>query len=343
VNDKKRIVASGIRDTSGDPLDGIGLALFKEMVEYVAAVGPEYGNMSHWMDGPALEAETESSMFSPSGQVVLTETDWTQESRGFDFTLQRTYRSGSFEMNNPLGPNWYHNHDRFIVHDTFNDQLYIHDGTGQVVTMEKVQDAVIGPGGRPIAGPTYVAINSSITDVAVFRSQAFAADWEITRDNPVIGAYEPGDVNANRDTCTGANHAGAQQSFFHSEGFSVHDSAGNVAFYRHSQIIDIHGSGNEGTVKFGTYGNQKLRTKGGELRYYKLAYIKDANGNRQNYYYGHVQTFQAERTGGPDELLWCVVDTEGRGNYFWHMYIYQQKSAVTSWAALGRCNPGSNV
>jgi RHS repeat-associated protein len=322
VNDKKRIVASGIRDTSGDPLEDNEIAgiLFKEMVEYVAAVGPEYGNTSHWMDGPALEAETESSMFSPSGQVVLTETDWTQESRGFDFTLARTYRSGSFEMYNALGPNWYYNHDRYIVHDIVNDQLYIHDGTGQVVTMELVQERILDPiTEEVVVQPTYLAVNSSITDIAVYREE----ENEFTRDNPSIGAYAPGSsgYTENSENCIGNNHAGLYvlpQTF--SPGFTIHDSAGSVAFYRETVIIDEYGfnSTDPDKVCFATFGNQKLRTKGGELKYYKLAYVKDANGNRQNYYYGRQNS--PDGYTGPEELLWCVVDTEGRGTYFQHSY-----------------------
>ncbi|MBW2278726.1 MAG: hypothetical protein JRF63_14640, partial [Deltaproteobacteria bacterium] len=130
ANDRKRIAASGLYEHGVYDVP----FLLHNMVDYVTAVGPESA-MANWIDQPALDHENESILFSPGGQSVQLETDWTQSSRGFDFEVKRTYRSGAADLYSYLGENWYLNHDRYLVHDKVNGQLHVHDGTGSVTTM----------------------------------------------------------------------------------------------------------------------------------------------------------------------------------------------------------------
>jgi RHS repeat-associated protein len=301
VNDNMQIVVSGILKSAATSVPH----LLHQMIDYATAVGPEAAAAS-WIAQPALDNENESLLFSPGGQSTLVEVDWTQPARGFDFTITRTYRSGAHDLYSYLGENWYLNHDRYLVHDTFNDRLYVHDGTGNLITMEQVQDRRRSRSERN----TFVAINSSVTDVATYYSIADANPF--TRVNPFLGAtYDPDDHDANIETCIGSVHPTDPGIAFWSAGFVIRDAGGNIAFYRKHEI-------NESNFNPLMFGNQKLRTKGGSLVHYRLAYLMDKNGNRQNYYYAYTDQpgSRGEQHETPEPLLWCVVDTEGRGNFF---------------------------
>jgi len=303
VNDRKRIVASGIHEHGAyaPPF------LLHNMVEYVTAVGPESA-MSDWIDQPALGSESESILFSPGGQSVLVESDWTRPSRGIDFEIRRTYRSGAADLYSCLGENWYLSHDRYLVHDRVNGQLLVHDGSGGVTAMVRVAERT--PGGPDGGGrDTYVAIGS--TDTAIAAYYDYTEEHALTRVNPFFGEFVPGDQLGNIAKCVATDHASDAILEQWTSGFVLRDASGNLAYYQYHPIDDEDPDGM-------AYGNQKLRTKGGNLAYYRLAYLQDRNGNRQDYYYAHTDPGDPA-TGEhatPEALLWCVVDTEDRGTFF---------------------------
>jgi len=304
ANDRRRIIASGFYEPEGG--DQIPF-MFYRMLEYVTASAPESHPFSQYIDTPALEEESTSQLFSPSGQSTLSETDWTVESRGFNFTVDRTYKSGTWELYSFMGQTWTSNHDRYLVYDSFHDNISIHKGNGEVVVMDKVHDG--GTLGNPTCMSSYVAVNSRDTSVATFYCGQ--DESELTLENPPVD-YVWNDVRGNAERCAGTNHSGEvpPQGSFRS-GFVIRDAEGNVAFYAYHEIdIDVAEVDPDNKKLFG---NQNSRVKGGELKYYRLAYVMDANGNRQNYYYAKKPYYSEEWT--PEELLWCVVDTEGRGNY----------------------------
>ena len=80
------------------------------------------------------------SVYLHSGEFFLNETDLSIPGRGFDWTFQRTYRSGvTFE--GPLGHNWEFNYNRrlFVVTDTNLDtaqQAFPDAAVGDVVRMD---------------------------------------------------------------------------------------------------------------------------------------------------------------------------------------------------------------
>lgn len=306
VNDRRRIVVSGITNVSNYPQmnDSCdGSSLFDRILLYLTEVDPS---------------------LSPLGQNVFSEVDLEVPAQGFNFTVQRTYTSGLSNAYSYMGRSWTNNHDQWILWDKYNDRLTMLGAGGKPVQMELVQgqgpelpaDAV--PLGSDVL--MFTTVNSERSDIAAFYPAG--SGNPDTLPNPDL-----------RGACTAQRHTFAQSPLGPStvkitlEGFVVRGRDGSKAFFaRHplrSQRPNPQSDNN--------YALQEPRIRGGEIAYYRIAYIEDAGGHRMRYYYEKPDRGSCT---GPECLLECVVDTEGRGFGF-----------ETSWEAPskggGRAVPGT--
>ena len=280
--------------------------LFYRSLQYATSSATELNSIGGWIKP---EGSDEALLYSPSGDLVIEETDAVVKSRGFDFTVTRTYRSGSQNFGSVLGPNWHLNHDRKLIWDTFNNTLMVSTGNGSNQVFEQVQgEDYKETGDKPadrrvftqLLGGTEIAIHHPVGNRAI-----------VTRNNPRL----KGCISARNNTVPTALTG-------NSEGFIIRDKVGNLAFYTPYRINDKDEDWCQRDRKEKLFGRQNMATRNGELKYYKLAYIQDAKGNRQNYYYNQADVLSYEPEYSPDASyipgtqLSCVVDTEGRGYSF---------------------------
>lgn len=329
VDDRRRIVASGLFDWQES----------YQTVDLSTEPG-EWPDNRYWdfLHRMVMFVSAASPTLVPIGQNMFAETDLVVPSRGFDFAVKRTYTSATWNLNSYQGPSWTSNHDQYLIWDKYNDRVHLFNGTGRATEMEMVQgDKVPVPAAsnpEPFETRTFISIKNGVTDIAVY----FPPDNTnpLTRENPFIGEYpkimfdEWGNpiepeisatelVTSRRHQTHPDNNSEIEPDDFQS-GFLIRDCHGNLAFFAFHPI-------RETSLEFqshdilspadGVVGDKVTRTRKGELGYYRIAYIQDRNGNRQNYYYGLVNS--AHRTffnKMPEDLLWCVVDTEGRGYHF---------------------------
>jgi RHS repeat-associated protein len=255
----------------------------------------------------------------PIGQNTFTETDWTTKSRGFDFTLKRTYTSGAKKkfldgsVSAPLTTisdlvNWWFSFDQYIVWDRFNDSIIMYNETGQAIPMELVQGVRPEmPGGDPgcEANPTrvFTTVNNPVAQVAIYYD-GYDSDAVETYSNPPLLGSETDDS----EKCAYHDQSGRDyEDVDPQEGFLVRDAAGNKAFFAFEGTENTEENCSEvGSLPCGVV--KEAWTRGGELRMYRLAYLQDALGNRQDYYYSEDELHPQKA----DPLV-CIVDTEGRG------------------------------
>jgi RHS repeat-associated protein len=302
VDDRRHIVATGIRTNAPAP-------------DTTVWNGGAYGIWNCWefIHTSIAYLMTPKPGAPDIGQNTFTETDWTTQSRGFNFEIKRTYHSGVGEEISYLGPSWSFNHDQYIIWDKFNDQLAIYNGTGQAMQMDLVKGSRPAyPAGEVDDGVhrVFTNVNSPNPQVAIYYP-VDSGHAEAQENMPLDGSGTP------EEMCAGSDQSGRQ---YHTtpaklEGFLVRDASGNKAFYARQTI------GNSAYSHVVCWGhpavnevvNQWVRTRGGELAVYRIAYLEDAAGNRQDYYYRQEsEGFESVS----EDVLSCVVDTEGRGYYF---------------------------
>ena len=250
----------------------------------------------------------------PVGQNTFTETDWTVSSVGFDFEVKRTYTSGNSNTDGYLGRNWTSNHDRYLIWDKFNENMVLHDGNGTPILIEMVEGPILQAPGLPYPWmlpkrPVFTTVNSSVKLTAVYYHHTDTEDENLS--NYPLYSF-PGSGNP----CTNADHSNRPPGYQHREGFLIRDAAGNKAFYARQFIRNTIGYNGDDTVVL--YPDASIR--GGELQKYRITYYEDAAGNRQEYHYkervapGEPSVSSPPNT--PERLLWCIIDTEGRGYEF---------------------------
>ncbi len=359
VNDKKRVIVSGTYDlpsnylwspsvvfqppvfgqTEREPAEtslyyypdvvDARRSLFYRFMKYATAWDTDLASTGDWIK---TEGSDQSLLFSPSGENVLQEIDLQVKSRGFDFIVSRYYRSKADDPHSILGPNWKINHDRTISYDTFANSVLVTGPEGGAQAFELVQgkDSMdeISAGERR----TFVS-TSGVTDIVTYYAPGNTYDVTLTNED-LTGS------------CSGSLHptnpTGTAQ---HREGFLIRDKVGNTAFFARHEIKEnvdtwCDGTGNDDYIDYQfrapvIWGRHDFRTRGGEVKYYKIAYVQDANGNRQNYYYGYgIEPEQEPPSHGeltekymPEKHLSCVTDTEGRGYRFGIEWVWNTTRA----------------
>ena len=332
VNDRRFIVASGMYENS------------HPYVPPTVGYNFEVDDNRYWdfMHQMVLFVTSVSQTKNSIGQNIVTETDLVVPSKGFDFTIKRTYTSGTWNLNSYLGPSWISNHDQYIIWDKFNDRLQFFNGTGRAVEMEMVQGSPVeNPADEnsqePLGQRTFVSINSGVTDIAIY----FPPDNSnpLTLTNPRLEEVTekgPNNTKNSNDIKRSLKKISSNKKqnitktteLSFQSGFLIRDRNGNITFFAYHPIRYtslFHQSTNPSTGSNGIVGDKNLRTRGGELGYYRIAYIQDANGNRQNYYYENRQSLHNwYGSRMPEDLICCIVDTEGRRynfNTIWaHIY-----------------------
>ncbi len=296
VDDRRNIIATGFRS----PISDWG-NVYEYFTDPLSCGWGRYNsiNLVHSIFNYVLQP---TSTDPPVGQNTFTETDWTVSSVGFDFEVKRTYTSGSSNTDGYLGRNWTSNHDRYLIWDKFNENMLLNDGNGTPILMEMVKGPILENPGLlnqlwGTARPVFTTVNSAVKLTAVYYS-----DGDIADENRSNFPVSP---SPDSNPCTDLDHTFSPAGTEYQVGFLIRDAAGNKAFYARQDIrntpTEIEG---EPAVLYAD-----ASTRGGELQKYRITYYEDAAGNRQQYHY----TYTADK---PEELLWCVIDTEGRGYEF---------------------------
>jgi RHS repeat-associated protein len=308
VDDRRHIVSLGTRSTVTAPVHAgqVNIEVWRRPMQ----------GYYYFLNEVVSYLMTPSPWTTSIGQNTFTETDWTTKSRGFDFQIKRTYSSGAKSI--PLEPpggteqsnetNWWFNYNQYIVWDRFNDQIILYDETGQAIPMEMVQGTRPGnPGWDPdddfdygygidLNPRVFTTVNSPKAQVAIYYPPNYIGPETLV--DPDLSGAEPSDP----DKCT-YNSQAVRNYVEHRPGFLVRDASGNKAFFAVWAAQDDDTPCDSEPFNE-CYEEKENWTRGNELVRFRLQYLEDANGNRQDYYYAEVAYA---------EQLVCIVDTEGRG------------------------------